>query len=168
LSSRQRKAKAEKKPESKKVEKARPARPSGKAPEATVTSRHGSGVVTRRGRGFSLGELAGAGLSPRLASGWGLMLDTRRRSVLDANVSSLKSWSAHPGAAKRVEGRVKEVEEEIEKVGREVKKEAIKVEKEAAKVEREAVKVEREAKEEVAKVEKTVRRRARPKKKEET
>jgi ribosomal protein L13E len=162
LSSR-RKVKEEKKQEPAKTPKAKPARPTGKAPEAMVTSRHGTGFVTRLGKGFSSGELAGAGLSPKLASDWGARLDLRRRSVVDSNVASLKSWGTHPGTAKRTESRVKEVEEEIEKVGREVKKEAVKVEKEAVKVGKEAEKVEREVKEEAVKAEKAVRRKPKPK-----
>jgi len=158
LSSRQKKAKVEKKQESARFPNGGPAKPAGKAPEAMVTSRHGTGVVRRRGKGFSMGELAGAGLPPNLASDWGVSLDLRRRSVIESNVSSLKNWGTHPGAARRIESRAKEVEEEIEKVGREVKKEAVKVEKKAEKVQR-------EVKKEAAKAEKTVRRRAKPKKK---
>ena len=158
MSSRTKKTKGEKKSETTKVAKAKPVKPSGKAPESMVTSRHGTGFVTRQGKGFSMGELAGAGLSPRLASNWGLKLDPRRRSVIESNVTSLKSWTFHPGAAKGIEGAAREVEEEIEKVGREVKKEAIKVEKEAEKVER-------EVKKEAVKAEKAVRRKPKPKKK---
>jgi len=158
LSSRRKNAKGEKKPEPAKAEKAKPVKPLGKAPEAMITSRHGTGFVTRQGRGFSMGELSGAGLSRNIASNWGLRLDLRRRSVVESNVSSLRSWSSHPGAARRKEGVAREVEEEIEKVGREVKKEAIKVEKEA-------VKVEREVKEEAVKAEKAVRRKSKPRKK---
>jgi len=156
LSSRQEKAKGETKQEPAKTPK--PLKPTGKAPEAMVTSRHGTGVVTRLGRGFSMGELAGAELTGNLASNWGVKLDLRRRSVIDSNVQSLKSWSSHPSAARKIESRVKEVEEEIEKVGREVKKEAVKVEKEAEKVER-------QVKKEVVKAEKAARRKAKPKKK---
>jgi len=133
-----------------------------------VTSRHGTGVVTRHGRGFSIGELEGAGLTPGLALKWGVMIDTRRRSVIEANVSSLKGWGVHPSTTKKIEGRAKQIEKEIEKVEREVKKGAVKVEREAAKVEKETAKVEREVKEEAAKAGKAVKRRARPKKKEET
>ena len=170
MSSRQKRGKAEKKAEPAKTPKAKPSRPvkpTGKAPEAVVTGRHGIGFVTRLGRGFSMGELAGAGLSPKLASDWGVRTDVRRRSVIDGNVASLKGWYTHPGAAKRIESRAKEVEEEIEKVGREVKKEAVKVEKE---VEKEAEKVEEEVKEEAVKAEKAVRRKAKakPKKKKES
>jgi len=161
LSSRQKKAKGRKKPEPKKEVKAKPVRPTAKAPQAMVTSRHGTGFVTRLGRGFSMGELAGAGLSANLASNWGLRLDLRRRSVVDSNVGSLKNWSTHPGAARKTEGVVREVEEEIEKVGKEIKKEAVKVEKKAEKVER-------EVKEEAVKAEKTVSRKSRPKKKAES
>ena len=143
------------------VRKAKPVKPSGKAPEPMVTSRHGTKFVTRQGRGFSMGELSGAGLSPNLASNWGLRLDLRRRSVVDSNVLSLRSWSSHPGTVKRAEGVTKEIEEEIEKVGRGVKKEAVKVEKEAEKVER-------EVKEEAVKAKKVVRRKSKPKKKKES
>ena len=108
-----------------------------------------------------MGELSGAGLSRNLASNWGLRLDLRRRSVVDNNVLSLKSWSSHPGTVKRAEGVAKEMEEEIEKVGREVKKEAIKAGKQAEKVEH-------EVKGEVVKAEKAVRRKSKPKKKKES
>ena len=105
-----------------------------------------------------MGELAGAGLSQQLSAKWGLKIDQRRRSVIDANVSALKVWRGHPSAARRVETRMKEVEEEIEKAGREVKKEAVKAEKGA-------VKVEHAVKEDVKKVEKAAKRKAKPKKK---
>ena len=161
MSSRRKSAKKEKKQEPTKVAKAKPVKPTGKAPEAMVTSRHGVGFVTRQGRGFSMAELSGAGLSRNLASNWGLRLDPRRRSVVDSNVLSLKGWSSHPGAVKRAEGVAKEMEEEIEKVGKEVKKEAIKVGKQAEKVEH-------EVKGEVVKAEKAVRRKSKPKKKKES
>jgi len=160
LSSREKKAKGKKKAEPTKAAKEMPVKPTGKAPEAMISSRHGTGVVTRAGRGFSIGELAGAGLPRNLASKWGLRLDLRRRSVLESNVTSLRSWSSHPGAGRRTEGVAREVEEEIEKVGREVKKGAVKVEKEAEKVER-------EVKKEAGKAEKAVRRKPKPKKKSE-
>jgi len=108
-----------------------------------------------------MGELSSAGLSRNLAFSWGLRLDLRRRSIVDANVTSLKSWSAHPRGAKRAEGVAKEIEEEIGKVGKEVKKEAVKVEKEAEKVER-------EVKEEAVKAGKAVRRKPKPTKKTES
>jgi len=172
LSSRPKKAKEEKRAETTQTAKAEPVKPSGKAPDAVITGRHGTGFVTRLGRGFSMGELAGAGLSRNLASKWGVRLDYRRRSVVESNVSSLRSWNSHPKAVNRKEGVAKEVEEGIEKVGREVKKEAVKVKKEAVKVKKEAVKVkkeaekvEREVKEEAVKAEKAVKRKSKPKKK---
>ncbi|HXW94739.1 MAG TPA: ribosomal protein L13e [Nitrososphaerales archaeon] len=158
MSSRPKKAKEEKRAETTQTAKAEPVKPSGKAPDAVITGRHGTGFVTRLGRGFSMGELAGAGLSRNLASKWGVRLDYRRRSVVESNVSSLRSWNSHPKAVNRKEGVAKEVEEEIEKVGREVKKEAVKVKKEAEKVER-------EVKEEAVKAEKAVKRKSKPKKK---
>jgi ribosomal protein L13E len=96
-------------------------RPAGRVPEAMVMSRHGTGMISRHGRGFSLGELAGAGLSPGLAARWGVMVDSRRRSVLEGNVSSLRGWStrAASGALRKeagaAEAKVEEVAEEIEK-----------------------------------------------------
>ena len=139
------------------------ARPAGKAPQAMVSVRHGTGPVTREGRGFSMRELSDAGLSPRLASRWGVRLDYRRRTVIQGNVDSLRSWGSRPTLGERAEGRAKKVEGELEKVGREVEKEAVKVEKEIAKAEK-------EVEEEVVKAKRAVRRktgkaRAKPKKK---
>ena len=151
MSSRQKKPKAEKKVVPKAVV-GRPARPAGRAPVATVVARHGQGEVTRPGRGFSVGELSSVALSPHLALRWGVRLDSRRRSVLQGNVDSLKAWVPPAGAARR-EGRVREIEEEVEKVGREIKEEAVRVEKDI-------VKVEEEVKEEAKKAEKAVKRRA--------
>jgi large subunit ribosomal protein L13e len=137
-------------------------RPAGKAPQAMVSARHGTGVVIREGRGFSVGELSDAGLSPQLASRWGLKLDYRRRTVIRGNVDSLRSWGSHATLGKKGQRRTKKVEEELEKVGREVEREAVKAEKEI-------VKAEKEVREEVVKAEKAVRRRtrkAKPKKRE--
>lgn len=125
-------------------------RTKGKVPEAVVSTRHGTELISRQGRGFSLGELSGAGLTPRLASESGVRVDVRRRSVLEGNVESLKAWGGHRAAAKKQVGRVKKVEEELEKVGKEVEKEAVKAEKEV-------VRVEKAAKKKVAKAEKAVK-----------
>lgn len=157
--------------EAKKAEKAvehrlgrpmvRPSRPTGRVPQAMVTARHGSGMITRSGRGFSLGELAGVGLAPGLAAEWGVRIDARRRSVLDGNVASLKTWHATAGTRERVEHEAKKAEQELAKVGKEVEKEAVAVEKEVVKA----------AKKEVKRAEKAVKEKAekpkaRPKKKE--
>ena len=152
MSSKPKKRRSEKKPEPK-AEREPLARPAGKSPEAVVTARHGTGVVTRPARGYSMGEVSGAGMQPRLASRWGVRLDPRRRSVLQSNVDALKGWGSHPGPGRRAEGKVKEVERELEKVGREVKEEAVKVVEEAARAEKEVRK-------EVVKAEKVVRRKA--------
>lgn len=132
-----------------------PKRPSGRVPEAMVSSRHGTEMVTRPGRGFSFGEISGAGLAPRLATNWGVRIDARRRSVLDGNVDSLKGWASHAATTKKVEGRVKKVEEELVKVEKEVEKEAVEVKKEVAKVEK-------TVKKEAAKAEKAVKKAAKP------
>jgi len=153
LSSKPKKSKAEKKAATPKVKTA-PARPTGKIPEVMVVSRHGTDTITRLGRGFSNAELASAGLEPRLASRWGLILDPRRRSVIKTNVESLSAWSSHSIPKARGDGRAQKLEEEV---GKEVEKEAVKVEKEV-------VKVAKEVKEEAAKEEKAVRKRvAKPK-----
>ena len=138
-------------------------RPPGRAPLAMVQARHGTGMITRQGRGFSLGELAGVGLQPGLAAKWGVRVDARRRSVLDGNVGSLKAWHSHAGAAEKVEGEVRKLGEEMEEAGEEV-------EREAAVVEKEAVKAEKAVKKEAEKVEKASKKKvknpkARPKKK---
>ncbi len=150
-------------------------RPAGKVPPALVTARHGIGTVTREGRGFSAGELQGAGIPSRLASRWGVRLDVRRRSVIQGNVDALKSWGSHPGAGRRAEGRAKLLEEEVERAERKVKEGVVKAEREirkgAEKAEKEAAKAEEEVKKEAVKAEKAVRRKAqkaKPKRKSES
>jgi ribosomal protein L13E len=158
LSSKQTKKKAAKAPE---PPKEAPKRPTGKTPEAMVSARHGTEMVTREGRGFSLGELSGAGLAPRLVTSWGARVDYRRRSVIDGNVASLRNWGGHLVPVKKREGRVKKIEEEIVKAGKEVEKE---VEKGLGEVEKEVVKVEKEVKKEAAKAEKAAKAKvAKPK-----
>jgi len=156
LSSRQRKKKPEATSKPAKSPKQPPMLPRGRPPEAVVVARRGTGVVTRQGRGFSVEEVSGAGLTLGLASRWGLRVDPRRRSVLETNVNSLKRWGSHRAPVKKLEGRVRKVEEELVKAEKEVKKEAAEVEKEAAKVEKEVKKGARRA-------EKAVRARAKPK-----
>ncbi len=127
-----------------------PKRPAGRVPEAMVSSRNGTEMVTRQGRGFSLGELSGAGLARGMASEWRVRVDVRRRSVLDGNVSALRGWKVQPVPPKKPEGRVKKVEEELVKVEKEVEKEAVELKEEA-------VKVEKAAKKRAAKAEKAVK-----------
>lgn len=156
LSSKPRKKRSEPKAEPVDARKEAPRRPSGKVPEATVQARHAAGFVTRRGKGFSYGELSGAGLPAGLASRWGLSIDARRRSVLRVNEDSLRHWGSHLGLESKPEGRVRRVEQEVEKVMKEVSEEA-------EEVKEEVVKVEKEVKKEAAKAGKAVRARARPK-----
>ncbi len=47
---------------------------------------------TRRGRGFSLGELKEAGLTPQLARKLGIYVDKRRKTVHPWNVEALKDY----------------------------------------------------------------------------
>jgi ribosomal protein L13E len=117
-------------------------RPSGRAPTANVLARRGKGMITRAGKGFSIGELSEANIVPRLAWEWGARLDGRRRSVLDSNVQSLKSWGSHVQKAERPVGEVKKVEEEVVKVEKQIKKGPAEVKKEVVKIE---AKVKREA-----------------------
>ena len=122
-------------------------RPTGRTPVAMVVARHGTGIVTRQGRGFSLQELSEAGVEPRLAAKWGVWVDRRRRSTLVENVTSLSGWHARRGAAPKAVAEVRRVEEEVKKVGKEVGK------------------IAEEAEREIVKVEKTVRRKARKRRK---
>jgi len=128
------------------------ARPTGRVPVATVVARHGTGMVTRSGKGFSLGELAEANIVPRMASKWGARLDGRRRSVVQANVTSLKDWGSHAVKAERPALVIKKVEEEVVKVEKKVKKGA-------AEVKKEVVKIEAKAKKETTKVERKVKKK---------
>jgi|GEM_PF-4364728 len=64
----------------------------GPLPEATVASRHIDSMHERPARGFSVGELASAGVPLNAARREGLSLDVRRRSVVDGNVEVLKGW----------------------------------------------------------------------------
>ncbi len=121
-----------------------------------VQARHGTGFVTRPGKGFSHGELSGAGLSYGLASRWGLPVDVRRRSVLGGNTSSLRRWGAHSGLEPRPESRTKRAEKELEKVEKGVKKEAVKA-KEGV------VKAEKVVKRGAVKAERAVRAKPKPK-----
>lgn len=78
----------------------------GPLPTATVEARHIDSLHERAGRGFSFGELASASISLVSAKRHGLALDIRRRSVVEANVESLKSWFKTPAqatAAKKTE-----------------------------------------------------------------
>ena len=127
-------------------------RPTGRAPVAIVVSRHGMGTVTRSGKGFSLGELAEANVVPRMAWKWGARLDGRRRSVVQANVASLKDWGSHAVKAERPAPEVKKVEEEVVKVEKRVKKGA-------AEVKKEIVKIEAKAKRETTKAVRKVKRK---------
>lgn len=111
----------------------RMARPSGRPPLASVASRHGSAVITRLARGFSMGELAEAGVPRNLALRWGLQIDIRRRGTLQPNVTMLRSWASAATKQASKEGEVRKVEEELVKVVKEIetemKKEGTKVKK---------------------------------------
>jgi Ribosomal protein L13e len=61
-----------------------------KSPKAVVLSRNGIDIIQREGRGFSMGELTSAGLTASVARAAGVMVDVRRRSVLQENVDVAK------------------------------------------------------------------------------
>ena len=87
-----------------KAEQAAPARveapkPKGPPPHAVVSSRHEGAMMEREARGFSSGELGGAGFNVHEASKLGLALDVRRRTILEKNVEALKSWFTPPRPA---------------------------------------------------------------------
>jgi len=73
-----------------KVERELP--PRGAAPSAIVRARHNRERTERRARGFSMREISVAGLSFERAKNWRVSLDIRRRSLLDGNVTRLRSW----------------------------------------------------------------------------
>jgi hypothetical protein len=50
----------------------------------------------RQARGFSFGELGAAGVGLVFARDHEVMIDIRRRSVLDENVEGLKGWYVPP------------------------------------------------------------------------
>jgi ribosomal protein L13E len=130
-----------KEPEPKRAVKEKTPKPIGAPPSAMVEVRHDGRAVQRQASGYSLGEVAEAGLSVGLARDWGVHVDDRRRTVLVGNVASLKKWSPRTKktAEARAEGEVKKIEKAVEKEVRKVEKEAKKVEAEAKKVEEEVV-----------------------------
>jgi large subunit ribosomal protein L13e len=146
-------AKAESEEESsRRTQNKTPAKPTGKVPRALVVGRHGTGVVQRPGKGFSLGELSGVGLQSSLAAEWGLRVDGRRRSVHEGNVNLLKTWKPQAPPAKKAQKRVEPVEKlvKIERM----------VEEEAKEVKQKVSKAGKGAKKGAAKTEKVVKKKA--------
>jgi len=88
------------------------AKPKGEAPRAMVSSRHEGEMIEREARGFSMGELGGAGFTLGAAGRLGLSTDIRRRTVLEKNVESLKSWFSPPKKAPTPKPIVEPVVEE--------------------------------------------------------
>ena len=127
-------------------------RPSGRVPLAIVSARHGTGTITRQGKGFSFGELSGGGLSRILAARWGVKVDQRGRSVLIGNVKALTAWHAS-GAKAAVEREAKAAEEEAKEAGEEAEREVVIVARKVGKAER-------AVKKEAKKAEKAVKAKA--------
>ena len=73
-------------------------------PAPRVIARHEREMMQRSARGYSLGELESAGLAFVVAKKAGVPLDLRRRSVLGANVESLKGWYVPPVKPVKKEG----------------------------------------------------------------
>ena len=128
--------------------KAKAPGPSVKVPTASVLSRRGTEMIAREGRGFSIGELSGAGLTPAGAVEWGARVDYRRRSVIESNVSALKGWAARAAASAKAETEPEKAGRALEGVGEEVVAEAEKAEKVVKKA---AKKVEKGAKQKLEK-----------------
>ena len=157
--SKKKRVSGKKEAESKRVVKEKASKPTGSPPTATVEVRHSGRTMQRQARGYSLGEVARAGLNFGLARRWGLLVDDRRRSTLKGNVASLKKWSPQTKktAEERVEGEVRKIEKAVEKEVHKAEKEVEKVEKKAKK---EVEKVEKEV---VEKVEAPIKKRAKKK-----
>ncbi len=145
------KTSGKKEAESKGVVKEKDSKPTGAPPAAIVEARHDGRMMQRQARGYSLGEVAQAGLNFGRARRWGLLVDDRRRSTLKGNVASLKKW--YPQTKKTTEERV---EGEVRKIERAVEREVRKAEKEMGKAGREIEKGARKAGKEAEKVEKEV------------
>jgi ribosomal protein L13E len=150
LSSRKKQA-----PEGKAVAQVRH-RPAAKPPTPRVVSRHGTGMIERNAKGFSAGELGSASVPTGLARRWGVMVDPRRRSVLQMNVEALWGWEGHLKPRSRARKEAGRLEEDVEKVEKAVRKEV-------AEVKKEAVKVERKVKKEAAKAEKELGKKVKQK-----
>lgn len=150
--------KQKKERESRHTTKKKTAKPHGSPPFALAEVRHGGRMMQRRVRGYSLGEVIGADLNLRLARKWGLMVDVRRKSLLEGNVALLKKWTS--GTKKTTEERA---ESEVRKIERAVEKEVGKVEKKAERGVKKAKKVEKEI---VEKIEAPAKKRSKKKAKE--
>jgi ribosomal protein L13E len=85
-----------------KVEGRKIAKPTGRVPGAVVSARHDFSMVDRPGKGFSRRELSDGGLPLGLALKWGVPVDLRRRSMIQANVAAVKKWYAQPRKAEGV------------------------------------------------------------------
>jgi ribosomal protein L13E len=116
-------------------------KPTGTPPPAIVEVRHSGRIMQRQASGYSRGEVEEAGLNFGLARRWGLLVDDRRRSALEGNITSLKKWAPQTKKTteKRVEGEVRKIEKVVAMEVRRAEKEVKKAEKEAERVEKEVV-----------------------------
>lgn len=87
----------------------------GPVPPPKVLSRHEGEMHRRDARGFSFGELEAAGVGLVFARDHGVMVDVRRRSVLDENVTALKGWYVPPSKKPKAEAEEAAEEEKPRK-----------------------------------------------------
>lgn len=75
----------------------------GPVPVPMVLGRHEGEMHQRDARGYSFGELEAGGIGILFARDHGVMVDARRRSVLEGNVASLKGWYVPPPEMSKAE-----------------------------------------------------------------
>ncbi len=83
-------------------------------PIPVVYSRHDGDMLKREGRGFSIPELKEAKLDIQTARKLGIRVDTRRRSLIEENVKSLKAILKPRTHAKRKTKKAQSSERERE------------------------------------------------------
>jgi ribosomal protein L13E len=106
--------------------------PTSHPPLAIVEVRHDGRMMQRQARGYSRGEVVQANLEIGQARRWGVLVDDRRRSVLQGNIASLRTWApvTKKKAEERAEGELRKIERAAEYDVRRAEKEVEKVEKE--------------------------------------
>ncbi len=89
----------------------------GPAPTPVVLARHDREMKERDARGYSLGELESAGVGVLFARRNDVRVDSKRRSVLERNVSSLRGWYVPEPKTRKAE-EAREEKEKKKKVSR--------------------------------------------------
>ncbi len=83
---------------------------------ALVRRAHKGKIFSRRARGFSLGELAKAGMEALAAKRLGLSIDHRRRTVYDFNVDLLRKLASRPSVEHNLGESAEKTEEDEEEL----------------------------------------------------